>query len=228
MTEPMPPAMPVPPTDPTGPPTAVTVPAPVAAPAAPPPAPAVSTARRAMESLDPATFRQTLLVAASIALLFFGSPILNEAMPAIAKDAPGQPVSIGEHATITPLEDWVASELQGGGRRLEKGAVVVDLYPQAATAAGPLATLYRDDVLKGQSTQLTTSELRTVASAGSSGARFEYQGIFAGVQGALEGEVTAYVSGGQGVVADAWSPQGRLGPALSEIHEMLTTLEVRA
>jgi hypothetical protein len=135
-------------------------------------------------------------------------------------------VQIGDGPTITPLDDWVASGHEGGGLRLEKGVVVVDLFTQASADAGELAALYRDDVLRDQATQLTPGEVETVATDAGSGARFGYQGIFIGISGAIEGEVTAFVSGGSGIVADAWAPQGRLGVALEEVHAMLDSIEV--
>ena len=201
----------------------------MAAAPAPPPLVAPAQPRRPfLAGLDPATSRQTAIVAAIIAALFFGSQILNEAIPGRGSVVtPGEPVAIAEKATIVPLDGWETSRFENGaGLRLEKGAVVLDLFPQQAQTARALAELYRDDVLKQQATELTTTELSTVENEGTTAARFTYQGIFTGAEGALEGEITALVTGGEGVVGDAWARQGNLDSLLDEVHSMLQTIDI--
>ena len=206
------------------PPPAVAPPA-VAPPAAAPPAPAAA-ARRPSLNLDPATRRQTIIVAGLIAALFFGSQILNEALPS-RQARPGNPIAIGQRAQITPFEGWVTSEPQSGVVRLAKGVVVLDLSAQTVGQnAGDLATAYLEQVLRPGATQLTATDIETVRTANGSAARFSYQGIFG--DNTIEGEVTTFFAGGQGVIADAWSPQGRLQQALSEVHAMLETIQVRS
>lgn len=205
--------------------TQATAPAPAADAAA-----ATAVARR--PALDPATRRQTFVVAAVIAVLFWGSQILNEALPASAQGqvAPGEAAEIGDGAWITPLAGWALSPHdQGAGIRLEKGVVVVDLFPETfGGSAGALAQGYLDQVLKPGATQLTVTDIEVASTAMGTAARFSYQGIFDGVDVPIEGEVTALFIGRQGVVADAWSRQGDLGGLLGEVHAMLETIEVRA
>jgi hypothetical protein len=211
--------------------------------AAPPPAPVppvppapthpgapAQLARRVAGGFDLATRRQTVIVAAVLAAMFFGTQVLDEALPAAAsptaiETTPGNPVSIGEGWQITPLVGWEATPHDSGsGIRLEKGVVVVDLAPESFDSAGDLAVAYRDQVLKADATQLTTTDIETTSASGGSAARFNYQGIFPESDGAIEGEVTAIVAGGTGVIADAWSPQGDLGDQLGDIHQMIDTI----
>jgi hypothetical protein len=180
---------------------------------------------------DPATRGQTFIVAAILAAMFFGTQVIDEALPAAASQggiptAPGDAVPIGNGWQITPLDGWAPSTHDSGnGIRLEKGVVVVDLFPEPYNSAGELATDYLDQALKANATQLTASDIGTTAEPGGSAARFTYQGIFQEADGAIEGEVTAIVSGGDGVIADAWSDQGDLADALAEIDQMVETIE---
>ena len=97
-----------------------------------------------------------------------------------------------------------------------------------AASAAELAEAYRTDILEADTTQFTATAAEIVTMAnGSSGVRFRYQGLFTGVDVAIEGEVTVLYEGGLGVVADAWTRQGDLDAALGEIHDMLDTVEVR-
>jgi hypothetical protein len=202
------------------------------APAAPPPAAVPQVAHRVGGAFDPATRRQTLIVAAILAAMFFGTQVLDEALPAAASPgeiatAAGDAVPIGDGWQITPLEGWVASTHDSGsGIRLEQGVVVIDLFPESYDSAGELAQAYLDQALQANASQLTASDIETATEPGGAAARFSYQGIFQQADGSIEGEVTAIVAGGNGVVADAWSDQGDLGSALGEIHEMLGSIEV--
>jgi hypothetical protein len=205
--------------------------APEAAPAAEAPAAARPGATAPTTSLDPGTRRQTAIVAVVLGALFFGSQVLNEALPANAADQrPGAPVVIVEGARITPFGGWVATPHDGGsGLRLEKGIVVIDLYEEAVgDDAGELATAYLDDFLRTSSTQLTASDVEVISTTNGTAARFTYQGMFTGVDVAIEGEVTAIFVSGEGVLADAWSPQGSLGALLDEVRAMLETVEFRS
>lgn len=210
---------------------------PAAAPLAPapvvPPLPAQPwppTARCAGR-FDPGTFRQTLIVAGVIAALFFGTQVIDDALPAAAAQgaidvAPGNPISVGGGWQITPLTGWQATpEDSGGGIRLEKGVIVVDVFPESFHSAGDLAQAYLVEVLEKQASQLTSTSVQPVTEGGGQAARFNYQGIFNQSDGSIEGEVTAVVSGGNGVVADAWAPQGGLAEDLSEVHQMVDTIE---
>jgi hypothetical protein len=183
--------------------------------------------------LDRASLRPTLIVAAIIAALFYGTQILNEALPALASEvavsAEGS-IEIDEGARMTPVGGWVASRHENSsGVRLEKGIVVVDLFAETfAASAAELAEAYRTDILEADTTQFTATAAEIVTMAnGTGGVRFRYQGLFTGVDVAIEGEVTVLYEGGLGVVADAWTRQGDLDAALGEIHDMLDTVEVR-
>jgi hypothetical protein len=187
-------------------------------------------ARAWLAGLDPATRRPTFIVAAILAGFFFGSQVLNEALPARADDqvVPGLPVVIGSNATVVPLAGWLVSTFdEGSGIRLEKGSVALDLFPGTSQNAGSLLEAYFEQVLKEQATEITTSETETASSANGSAARFSYQGLFIGADGAIEGEVTAVAAAGHGVIADAWAPQGRLESLLEEVREMVDTIAVQ-
>jgi hypothetical protein len=171
-----------------------------------------------------------VIVAVLIAGLFFGSQILNEAIPVHAGTGgrdPGTPVSIGPNSQITPLRGWSVGELEGGGLRLEKGYVAIDLLsPDLSGSAADLARAYVDEVLRPAAEQLTATDPEVATGEAGSAARLRYAGIFTGANGTIEGEVTVFVASGATVVADAWSPQGELAVLLGEVHEMLDTIEV--
>lgn len=202
----------------------------VAQPSGTPQPPAGPATGQRFGGLDPATFRQTAIVAVILASAFFGSQVLNEALPAAQSDlvVAGDPIAIGDAAEITPLTGWVARPHDGGsGIRLEKGVVVLDLFPETfGQNAGQLADAYLEEVLRPSATQLTASEPEVASGASGTAARFAYQGIFQGAAGAIEGEVTALKSGGQGVIADAWSSQGELSELLDEVRQMILTIKV--
>jgi hypothetical protein len=214
------------------PPAAVAPPVAVAPPAVPPPAAAAPGPAARRPGLDPATRRQTIVVAAVIAALFWGTQVLNEAIPAKAATggqvSPGEVVAIGGGARITPLVGWETAPHDNGiGIRLEKGLVVIDLYPETfGDTAADLAQAYLEEVLRPEATQLTETDTQVATTPTGTAARFAYQGMFKGVDVAIEGEVTAVKAGDQGVIADAWSSQGDLGNLLGEVHAMLETLEV--
>jgi hypothetical protein len=182
--------------------------------------------------LDAASLRPTIIVAAIIAALFYGTQILNEALPAAASDVAvtaGGAIEIGEGAVITPFADWAATAHENtDGVRLEKGIVVIDLFASTfASSAGELADAYRTEVLEADTTQFTATRAEIVTiTNGTTGVRFRYQGLFTGVDVAIEGEVTVLYDAGVGVVADAWTRQGDLDAGLGEIHDMLETIEV--
>ena len=182
--------------------------------------------------MEGSTRRQTLIVAAVIALLFYGSKVLNEALPAAAVEqaSPGTPIEIGDGASLTPLDGWSATAHDNGvpGIRLEKGIVAIDLYPESfGSTAAELATGYLDEILRPDSSQLTASDVEVLTSSrGTAGARFRYQGVFTGVDVPIEGEVTALFEGGVGVIADAWTRQGDLAELLGEVRAMVDSIQV--
>ncbi len=177
---------------------------------------------------DPATRRPTVIVAAVIAALFFGSQLVNEALPGgTAVVAAGETVNVGGAVTLTAVAGWQRTDLESGGVRLEKGTVVFDLFPETVTSNGRgLAEAYLEQVLRAASTELTSTDFELATEGTSTGARFRYQGIFTGAEGPIEGEVTAVVNGGNGVVADGWTRQGNLDTLLEEIRRMVASIEV--
>jgi hypothetical protein len=223
-------------------PAAPAAPAPAPPPAAPPaaiaPPPPVAVAAVAAPAvarpsyLDPASIRPAVIIAIINAALFYGTQILNEALPAAASDVPvtaGGTVDIGSGSRITPVAGWVPSRHDNGnGIKLEKGIVIIDLFPEVVgTNAVDLAEKYRDQVLKTATTQFTATNVEAFTSTnGTQGARFRYQGIFTGIDVPIEGEVSVLFAGGPGVVADAWTRQGSLDDSLGEIHAMVQTIVV--
>lgn len=197
------------------------------------PAPVAASAAPRQSFLDASSIRPTVIVAIIIAALFYGTQILNEALPAAASDVPisaSGTVAIGDGAVITPVSGWSASAHDSGeGVRLDKGIVSVDLFAETfGNDARDLAAGYRDEVLKADTTQFTATPIETFTSSnGTPGARFRYQGVFTGIDVAIEGEVTVLFDAGLGVVADAWTRQGDLDDALGEIHRMLQSVVVR-
>jgi len=179
--------------------------------------------------LDPATTRPTFIVAAVIALLFFGSQILNEAIPpALAGAVPGEPVQVAAGVQLTPSDGWIATEHEDDdGIRLEKGVVAIDVFAFGFDGgARELARLYLDEGLRPFASQLNAAPTEIVAGPSGPAARFAYQGLFSGANGAIEGEVTAIVAGGTGVLLDGWGPQGSVEGLLGEVHEMIATVTV--
>ena len=174
-----------------------------------------------------------MIIAIIIAALFYGTQILNEALPAVASEVPvsaGGVVEIGGGSTITPVAGWSASAHDSGnGIRLEKGIVVLDLFTETfGSSARELAEGYRDQVLAVDTTQFTATTIEPFTSAlGTPGAAFRYQGVFTGVDVAIEGEVIVLFDAGLGVVADAWTRQGDLDDAVDEIQAMAETIRVR-
>ena len=193
-----------------------------------PPAPTGATPRT--PAIDPATRRPTLVVAAIIGVLFFGSSLLNEALPGGTTEVPaGGEVKIGETATMTAVAGWeVSPHESGGGVRLEKGVVALDLFPETVTTdARGLADAYLEQILEPDSTELTTTEVEPADEGDTTGVRFRYQGLFTGAEGPIEGEVTTFVIGGNGIVADAWTRQGALDSLLGEVREMVASIVIR-
>ena len=78
------------------------------------------------------------------------------------------------------------------------------------------------------SQNLNMGQVTVVPINGRTAARAGYLGLFNGVTGSVEGELTAFVfPNGVGVIVDAWGAQGSLERALAEVHAMVDTIEVR-
>jgi hypothetical protein len=114
------------------------------------------------------------------------------------------------------------------GIRLQNGSVVLDVrvteFPGDHLG---LLTAYVNQVLQPDAQQLTVGQVNVVASNGRTAARAAYVGLFNGVTGSVEGELTTFIfPNGVGVIVDAWGAQGSLSEALGEIHAMIDTIEV--
>ena len=191
--------------------------------------------------LDPQGKRPTLIVAGVLVALVLGTQIVNAFIP-IPNQVPGgpsnpggpavgaRPVDIGLGARVYALPGWQQLEAGGAlqGVRLQKGSVVVDFRVTQFTGDQvALLTAYVDQILKPDAQQLNVNGVTVVPVNGKNAARATYLGLFNGVTGAVEGELTTLVSaGGTGVIVDAWGAQGSLTPALGEVHAMVNTLEV--
>ena len=112
--------------------------------------------------------------------------------------------------------------------RLQKGSVVLDVRVTQFTGDHvALLTAYVNQILQPDAQQLNVNGVTVVPINGRTGARATYLGLFNGVTGAVEGELTTLVSaGGVGVIVDAWGAQGSLTTAIDEVHVMVNTIEV--
>ena len=178
--------------------------------------------------LDPAGVRPTLILAAVIAVLFFGSQILNAVIPAAAGGAdPQAPGTLDVGALrIQIAPGWQA--LDGPvGPRIARGSVAIDIGNVPFT--GDVRSLYDEFVAQALAPHAigfgaTAASLVEVGN-GVPAARGAYTGVF-GEGGEIEGQLTALVVGGQGYVFDAWGQAGSLNPLLPEVELMLDTLRV--
>ena len=191
--------------------------------------------------LDPQGKRPTLIVAGVLAALVIGTQVVNGFIP-IPNQVPGvpsnpggpnvgaRPVDIGLGARIYVLPGWQQLEAGGAlqGVRLQKGSVVVDFRVTQFTGDHvALLTAYVNQILQPDAQQLNVNGVTVVPLNGKTGARATYLGLFNGVTGAVEGELTTVVSaGGTGVIVDNWGAQGSLSTGLDEVHAMINTLEV--
>lgn len=141
----------------------------------------------------------------------------------------GAPVTVGSVVTVRPLSGWATADTTPMGdlpfARLTRGGgnldvVVIDGYRGTADA---LAHDYVARVLEEELTRLSVSgALETVTLLdGSAAARFHYVGVNETGQ-SVEGEVTALVTPvGDGVVFDAWAPEGLLAFVDGDLHTMI-------
>jgi hypothetical protein len=203
---------------------------------------AVATQTRAWWGrLDPQGKKPTLIVAGVLAALVLGTQIVNGVIP-IPNQAPGgpsnpggptvgaRPVDVGLGARVYVLPGWQQLDAGGAlqGVRLQKGSVVLDVrVTQFGGDHVALLTAYVNQILQPDAQQLNVNGVTVVPVNGKTAARATYLGLFNGVTGAVEGELTTLVSaGGVGVIVDAWGAQGSLAPALGEVHAMIDTIEV--
>lgn len=186
------------------------------------PAPATRAPR-----LDPAGNRPTAVVAAVIALLFFGSQFVNAVIP--GGGTGGQPVGgaaeIG-NTRVLLADGWQVTD-EAGGTRLAKGSVAIDVLN--IDFAGDPSALYEEFVARALAPDAigfeATDPRLVIIGAGIPAARGAYAGIF-GQAGEVEGQLTAFVIDGDGYVFDAWSHAGGLSRLLPEVELMIDSVEV--
>jgi hypothetical protein len=203
---------------------------------------AVATQTRAWWGrLDPQGKKPTLIVAGVLIALVVGTQVVNGIIP-IPGQGPGgpsnpggptvgaRPVDIGLGARVYVLPGWQQLEAGGAlqGVRLQKGSVVVDFrVTQFGGDHVALLTAYVNQILQPDAQQLNVNGVTIVPVNGKNAARATYLGLFNGVTGAVEGELTTLVSaGGTGVIVDAWGAQGSLPTGIDEVHAMVNTIEV--
>jgi hypothetical protein len=166
----------------------------------------------------------TIAVAAVISFVVFGGYVTAAAL----SEPAGPPVSVGDVVTIQPLSGWqvVGTGTEAGlpTLRLTRGVGnldVVAVVPYDGSARA-LADEYVNRILSQQLSRLSVShDLGAVSlRAGVTGERFSYIGV-TDTGSSVEGEVTAVVDGGDGVVFDGWAPEGLLTFVSDDMHTMI-------
>ncbi|HEY7600462.1 MAG TPA: hypothetical protein VH741_11090 [Candidatus Limnocylindrales bacterium] len=198
--------------------------------ASPPRAPAQALVGR----LDPAGVRPTIVLAVFLGALFFGSQVVNSAIPLPAAPPgatagpdgrPASSVDLGELTVQVPA-GW---QLTDGpvGPRLARGSVAIDIGSLAFNGdATSLYNAFVSEVLAPNATGLSATQPALVqVGPGVPAVRGIYTGIF-GEGGQVEGHVTALVVDGTGYVFDAWGLVGTLRPLLPDVELVTDTLVV--
>ncbi len=145
----------------------------------------------------------------------------------------GPPLSVGGIATVQPLSGWrfVQRVEEAGvpGVVITRGVGSFELLA-APTDQSPaeLARSYATEVLEAQASQLQVSDsLDAVTLDSGAAVRFYYIGVFDQSGVPLEGEVTVAVSSaGNGVIFDAWAPEGQLQYVLGDVETMVDAAEI--
>jgi hypothetical protein len=147
----------------------------------------------------------------------------------------GAPVGFPGVVRLRPLSGWgYAGEDTSGGipyLRLTRGNGNLDVVAIAGYGgdASSLARDYVDQILDAQLERLRVSDRfeQVRGPNGLSGTRFTYVGVVADTGSSIEGEVTAVVSpDGDGVVFDAWAPEGLLSFIADDVRTMIDGAEV--
>jgi hypothetical protein len=155
------------------------------------------------------------------------------AVAALLIEPAGPPVSVGGVVRVQPLSGWeFAGRYAVAGMpaaRITRGNGNLDVLVTVADTPDELAHRYVDEVLKPSAPRLEISgELERVQVGGAaSGARFAYVGVFDRGGSPIEGEVTVLVSStGQGVILDAWAPEGLLQYVRGDVETMQARAEL--
>lgn len=183
-------------------------------------------------------WRSTIALAASIALLVFGTQIINAAIPTPTK-GPVDPandvttgVTVATRVVVHPATGWIVEQTLGTipGLRLTRGDVSLDVREGTWTEGGPATFLdsYIARIIRPDTTQFNiTSVEATVVANQYNAVRATYVGLFKGVASPIEGQMTGMVfRDGLAVVFDAWAPEGSLTGSLDEIKAMIDTTEI--
>ncbi|MBM4409443.1 MAG: hypothetical protein FJ038_12805 [Chloroflexi bacterium] len=129
------------------------------------------------------------------------------------------------------LSGWQQLEAGGAltGIRLQKGSVVMDVrVTEFGGDHTALLAAYVNQILQPDAQNVNVGTVTVVPVNGRTAARASYLGLFNGVTGAVEGELTTFVfPNGVGVIVDAWGAQGTLASGLGDVHTMIDTIEVR-
>jgi hypothetical protein len=138
----------------------------------------------------------------------------------------GPPVDVADSVRVSPLSGWeLAGRFTDPPRaRLTRGSGNLDVAALPFDRADrDLLRLYVENALDANAEQLSVSDVEVARlESGLVGARISYVGVFNGVQGSIEGQVTAFVSpSGTGVVFDGWAPSGLLEYVLDDIETMI-------
>lgn len=192
-----------------------------------PPPPAPVTSRPGADGLARKAVPVLVLLAA-MALVVFG----GFATEGVLSRPVGPPVTVGGLVRVLPLAGW-----QDGGSTLDTTSVLLsrgsgNLEIHALASPGDATQLLRGYVtrfLEPQARRLSVSSSTQAIrlESGLAAVRIAYVGLFGGVQGQIEGEITAVVApGGVGAVFDGWAPVGLLHYVLDDIHAMVDTAEV--
>ena len=226
---PPPPAAP-----PAGAPAPVAPPSPAFAAVGPPPAVRSGFRAPAWLGLDSGGWRGTIVFAAALATLVFGTQAINAAIPARGANDGGQDtgVAVSDRVTIHPASGWTV----GGrftdmpGLQFQKGDVAFDVRVTTFTdgGAGKLLASYLKQFIVPQATQLDiTTTKETTVGRQYRAYRATYVALFKELSGPTDGQVTGLVfKDGLAIVFDAWAPQGSLTNALGDVQDMIDTVEI--
>jgi hypothetical protein len=166
----------------------------------------------------------TLAVAVIVLGLCFGSQILNGVIS--APGGPSDQVLDAGPFRLTLLPGWQSATSPSGGLSVAKGSVEIDIL--ALNSTGDAAALYDSyvaETLAPGATGFGATEPSPLEIGGVPAARGAYTGLLGTGAGQVEGEVTTVVVLDQGYVFDAWGPMGTLHGQLSDIEQMLATID---
>ena len=204
-------------------------PAPGAMPAGPPPPPSPAAAGRPREAkwFPPIIVLVVLVFVVFGGFLFAGDP--GAAGQELTEGEPGQPVPVAPGVTLFPPAGWAVQEhfQDPPGVRLIAGAGNLLVLVRGG-GGDPRALLdeYVTQILEPEASQLSVSEVQSVALPSGSALRIAYVGVFQGVEAPLEGEVTVLVATRNAVAFDGWAPEGQYPAIRGDVRTMIQTAEV--